>query len=94
VRAKQEEKNNNNITMKIYICLETILKNLRMIPKIKEMYNNGNNITIACTADYRAQHKPKDIEELLKPLENHYHTLSFLKPEYDMIIDYRSKETL
>ena len=73
--------------MKIYICLETILKNLKMIPKIKKMYNNGNNITIACTADYRAQHNQKDIEELLKPLDDHYHTLSFLKPEYDMIID-------
>lgn len=73
--------------MIIYICLETILQNPEIIPKIKKLYEDGDTITIACTLNFREKNEREDIEKMLEPLKNCYHKLSFLKPEYDMIID-------
>lgn len=73
--------------MHIYVCLETILKNNNIIPIIKEYYKSGNHITIACTKLFRSKHTQEDIEKLLEPLKNFYDILSFLKPDYDKIID-------
>tara|TARA_B110001454_G_scaffold217567_1_gene243215 strand:+ start:939 stop:1241 length:303 start_codon:yes stop_codon:yes gene_type:complete len=74
--------------MHIYVCLETILKNDNIIPLIKEYYQSGNHITIACTKLFRSTNTQKDIiEKMLEPLNGYYHVLSFLKPEYDKIID-------
>jgi len=77
--------------MNIYICLETIIQNPKIISKIKELYEGGNTITIACTLNFREKNSVKDIERMLYPLKNYYHTISFLKPEYDMIIDQKSE---
>ena len=73
--------------MHIYVCLETILKNDNIIPLIKEYYQSGNHITIACTKLFRSINDRKDIEKMVEPLNGYYHKLSFLKPEYDKIID-------
>ena len=78
--------------MHIYVCLETIINDSAMIPKIKNYYNSGHNITIACTREFREKHTRKKIENMLVLLENHYHTLSFLKPSYDMIIDNKKRK--
>jgi len=73
--------------MRIYVCLETILKNKNIIPIIKEYYQSGNHITIACTKLFRSINDRKDIEKMVEPLNGYYHILSFLKPNYDCIID-------
>ena len=73
--------------MHIYVCLETILKNDNIIPLIKEYYQSGNHITIACTKLFRSTNAREDIEKMVEPLNGYYHKLSFLKPEYDKIID-------
>ncbi len=73
--------------MHIYICLETILKNDNIIPLIKEYYQSGNHITIACTQLFRSTNSREDIERMVKPLNGFYHVLSFIKPDYDKIID-------
>ena len=74
--------------MHIYVCLETILKNNNIIPLIKEYYQSGNHhITIACTKLFRSTNAREDIEKMIEPLNGYYHKLSFLKPEYDKIID-------
>ena len=73
--------------MLIYVCLETILKNDNIIPLIKEYYQSGNHITIACTKLFRSTNAREDIEKMVEPLNGYYHKLSFLKPEYDKIID-------
>ena len=73
--------------MHIYVCLETILKNDNIIPLIKEYYQSGNHITIACTKLFRSTNAREDIEKMVEPLNGYYHALSFLKPEYDKIID-------
>ena len=73
--------------MHIYVCLETILKNDNIIPLIKEYYQSGNHITIACTKLFRSTNAREDIEKMIEPLNGYYHKLSFLKPEYDKIID-------
>ena len=73
--------------MHIYVCLETILKNDNIIPLIKEYYQSGNHITIACTKLFRSTNAREDIEKIVEPLNGYYHLLSFLKPEYDKIID-------
>ena len=76
--------------MQIYVCLETIINNSNIITKIKKYYEAGHNITIACTRDFRKKNSRKSIERMLIPLGNNYHTLSFLKPRYDKIIDNKS----
>jgi hypothetical protein len=76
--------------MNIYICLETIIKCPNIIEKIKDYYNSGNNITIACTKQFKNKTKLEEIKKILLPLKYHYHTLSFLKSEYDLIIDSKS----
>ena len=73
--------------MHIYVCLETILKNDNIIPLIKEYYQSGNHITIACTKLFRSTNAREDIEKMIEPLNGCYHLLSFIKPEYDKIID-------
>ena len=76
--------------MNIYICLETIIQNPKIIPKIKELYKE-NKITIGCTANFYKKNSIKDIERMLEPLKNCYNIINFLKPEYDMIIDQKSE---
>jgi len=73
--------------MHIYICLETFLNNPDLISKIKEYYQSGHHITIACTTLFRNTHTVKNIEGMLQPLEGSYHCLNFFKPAYDKIID-------
>ena len=77
--------------MQIYVCLETIINNSYIITKIKKYYKDGYNITIACTRDFRKKNSIESIERMLMPLDNNYHTLSFLKPTYDIIIDNKSE---
>ena len=64
--------------MIIYICLETILQNPEIIPKIKKLYEDGDTITIACTLNFREKNEREDIEKMLEPLKNCYHKNSGL----------------
>ena len=77
--------------MYIYICLETIINDPEIIPKIKKYYSDGHNITIACTREFRGKTTRENIEDILSPLDKNYHILSFLKPSYDIIIDNKSE---
>ena len=52
--------------MHIYVCLETILKNDNIIPLIKEYYQSGNHITIACTKLFRSTNAREDIEKMIE----------------------------
>ena len=77
--------------MKLYVCLDTIIKKPQVIEQIKKYFHEGYKITIACTQKFRAENSREEIEKMLLPLENCYHVLSFLKPEYDRIIDIKSE---
>jgi hypothetical protein len=76
--------------MKFYVCLETINENPDIKEKIKQYHDDGHTITIACTREFRANNSREEIQEMLSPLKNYYHNLSFLKPDYDKIIDIKS----
>ena len=76
--------------MKLYVCLETIIKKPQVIEQIKKYFQEGYKITIACTQKFRVENGHEEIKKMLLPLENCYNNLSFLKPEYDRIIDIKS----
>ena len=73
--------------MKVYICLETLVSDVTISSKIREYYNLGYEITIGCTTKYRNKHKIEDILRIVEPIKDLKFTLSFIKPEYDIIID-------
>ena len=76
--------------MKFYVCLETIIKKPQVIEEIKKYFREGCEITIACTQKFRAKNSYEEIEKMLLPLDNCYNNLSYLKQEYDHIIDIKS----
>ena len=81
-----------SLGMKIYVCLESVLRDEGLRKRAAGLYDAGHTVVMACTSAYRDRFSlPSDLYAAIEVLEGKYHTLSFLKPEYDVIIDTRAE---